>query len=140
MQKSVWDPLSHTAYVFWQKQQKPFFSRYEMAYKYAKVESTVEKKRGLNRVIVKNLSAFDEIYLSVNSDSAIVTNALTPFRFIGYELVWKNFFRKNCVLATWQCVMNFLNTIPLHPGESPLPPNFHDYFFFSLPIFYLTDE
>jgi hypothetical protein len=58
-----------------------------MAYKYAKVESTVSKKRGLNRVIVKNLSAFDEIYLSVNSDSAIVTNALTPFRFIGYELV-----------------------------------------------------
>ena len=42
--------------------------------------------RGLEKTIFKRLRYLDEIYLNIDSNSAIVTGPDTPLRFMGEEL------------------------------------------------------
>ena len=58
-------------------------------YQYSLNEITpIKQLRGLNRAIVLQLEASDQIFLQVESDGAVITGPTYPFRFIGYELVW----------------------------------------------------
>lgn len=51
------------------------------------VETAQEKKRGVSRMIVKQLEAGDEVWMKTISDAAITTGSQTPFRFMGFELI-----------------------------------------------------
>ena len=56
-------------------------------YKYQGEETVVNKMRGLNRIIIKQLTSNDEVFLKIEITSAIVTGPETPLRFMGEELI-----------------------------------------------------